>query len=124
MTISGPAVANSLASSAFTAASVTTKSTSLTAANEQNEFRPILPEITLLRSTPAALQHIKIAAHGLGGDSEMLADLRHSGASTTALDQQLGDRPLPLGRIHRHGWLSGTIFTRMTQCMDQLSELR
>ena len=46
MTTSGPAAASSLTISVFAAASVTTKSTSCTAANEQNEFRPILPEIT------------------------------------------------------------------------------
>jgi hypothetical protein len=33
------------------------------------------------------------------------------------LDQQIGDRPLPLGRIHRHGCLSGPIFTWMTESL-------
>jgi hypothetical protein len=38
--------------------------------------------------------------------------LRHGGTSAVVLDQEACDRPLPFGRIHRHGCLSGTIFTR------------
>ena len=64
----------------------------------------------------APLQHIKITAHRLGRDSQLFTDLRHGGASAVVLDQQIGNRPLPLGRVHRHGCLSGTFLTRMTEC--------
>ena len=58
----------------------------------------------------APLEHVKITAHCLGGDSQLLTDLQHTGPPAIVLDQQIGDRPLSLGRIHRHSCLPGHHF--------------
>ncbi len=67
MTTSGPAAASSLTISAFAAASVITRSSSLTAAKEQNEFRPILPEITgtIRRRADSSMARLVAASSGL-----------------------------------------------------------
>ena len=66
ITTSGPAAANSLTISGFAAASVITKSTSLMAAKEQKEFRPILPEITgtIRRLAASSMARLVAASSG------------------------------------------------------------
>ena len=67
MTTSGPAAVSSATSSALAARSVMIRSTSDTAAKEQNEFRPSFPEITgtIRRRADSSIARFAAASSGL-----------------------------------------------------------